>query len=54
MSRPTGLTALLTLGFLAGRVVAVPAPEPRAPSSVSFASYRYLLGPSERLEGYLG
>jgi len=36
MSHLTGLTPLLALGLLAGRVFAAPAPEPRAPASVRF------------------
>ena len=36
MFHPTGLTTLLTLGLLAERVVAAPAPAPRSDASVSF------------------
>jgi len=53
MSHPVGLTVLLALGFLAGRVVAAPAPEPRAPA-VRFLLICYLISPSERLVDHLG
>lgn len=48
MLRPTGLTALISLGLLAESVVAAPSSIPRSDASVSL-SYRYLVSPPESL-----
>lgn len=54
MMLPYGLTTVLTLGFLAQRLVAFPSPLRRGDTSVSNMLDCRLIDPSEYLQDFLG